>query len=90
MEEVEKGKEHLECGCRGNWKPPMRKGEGRRMSKRWGNPNRTAEGQTVGPAQRSWKISESREAVSTTTTPNPRLVKVRAGERPETQRGNVR
>lgn len=68
----------------------MRKGEGRRMRKRWGNPSRSTEGQTVGAAQWVWKISESREAVSTTTNPNPRLVKVRAGERPETQRGNVR
>ena len=57
--------------------------------KRWGNPSRSTEAQTVGAVQRAWKISESKEAVST-TTPNARLVKVRAGERPETQRGNVR
>lgn len=28
MEEVEKRKEHLECGCRGNWEITDEKGRG--------------------------------------------------------------
>lgn len=90
MEEVEKRKEHLECGCRGNREITDEKGRGEKdAQEEMGESKQDHRGTDCGCSPAGVEdFRVPRGCIH--HHPNPRLVKVRAGERPETQRGNVR